>query len=266
MIHHALCNLIEPIWERKFIFDSYANRIGKGTHRALLRANGFARRYKYVLQCDVEQFFPSIDHEILFGMLAKWIDDPPALAIIQRILDSGIGVQKEAYEMRWFPADELDALQRPRGLPIGNLTSQFWANVYLNSFDHFVKRELRCKCYLRYVDDFLLFADDRETLKRWQSAIMSWLRVLRLSLHAPQVYPVKNGIPFLGFIIYPDHRRLKKRRGIAFQRRFRHRYKRWVKGEIERKPLDDSARSWAAHAAWGDTFGLRGSVLGKYRL
>ena len=266
VVHHALCNLIEPIWERKFIFDSYANRVGKGTHRAILCANQFARRYKYVLQCDVEQFFPSIDHEILFGMLAKWIDDPPALEIIRRILASGVGVQVGEYEMRWFPADNLEAALRPRGLPIGNLTSQFWANVYLNPFDHFVKRELRCEAYLRYVDDFLLFADDKETLKGWQSAIVSRLQRFRLSLHEPQVYPVKNGMPFLGFVIYPHHRRLKKKRGIAFQRRFRHRYQQCLRGETSRKRLDDSARSWATHASWGDTFGLRRSVLGKYLL
>ena len=266
VVHHALCNLTEPIWERKFIFDTYANRLGKGTHRALLRANAFARQYRNVLQCDVEQFFPSVDHTILFAMLANGIGDPLTLEIVQRILDSGVGVQSNEYEMRWFPGDDLWAVQRPRGLPIGNLTSQFWANVYLNSFDHFVKRELRCKAYLRYVDDFLLFAEEKETLQCWQSAIVLRLQALRLTLHEPQRYPVTNGIPFLGFVIYPDHRRLRKKRGIAFQRRFRYRYQRWVKGKIERKPLDDSARSWAAHAAWGNTFGLRKAVLSRYSL
>jgi hypothetical protein len=168
--------------------------------------------------------------------------------------------------MRWFPGDDLWAAQRPRGLPIGNLTSQFWANVYLNPFDHFVKRELRCKAYLRYVDDFLLFADDKAALWGWAEAIDSRLARFRLTMHTPQVYPVGNGIPFLGFVIYPNHRRLKRCRGIAFQRHFRNLFQQWVEGEMPRERLDAAARSWAAHAAWGDTYGLRRAVLGRYRL
>jgi hypothetical protein len=155
---------------------------------------------------------------------------------------------------------------RPRGLPIGNLTSQFWANVYLNGFDHFVKRELRCPAYLRYVDDFLLFANDKDTLHAWSAAIQERMRRLRLTLHEPQVFPVATGIPWLGFRIYPTHRRLKKRRGIAYQRRLRHLYGLWLDGEIPRQRMDASARSWAAHAAWGDTYGLRGAVLGQFLL
>jgi RNA-directed DNA polymerase len=266
VVHHALCNLLEPLWERRFIFDSYANRVGKGTHRALLRCNEFARSYPYVLQCDVEQYFPSIDLAILRDFIGRLIIDPQVMALVERILASGVGVLEDVYQMHWFPGDDLWAPMRPRGLPIGNLTSQFWANVYLNSFDHFVKRELRCPAYLRYVDDVLLFAEDKPTLWRWQEAILERLARLRLTLHPPQVFPVETGIPFLGFRIYPTHRRLKRRKGIAFQRRFRDLYRRWAAGELPRQKLDDSARSWAAHAAWGDTYGLRRVVLGQFLL
>jgi retron-type reverse transcriptase len=266
VVHHALCNLIEPLWERRFIVDSYANRVGKGTHRALLRGQAFARRFPYVLQCDLEQYFPSIDHAILADALRRLIVDPQVLALVERILASGVGVLDNVYEMRWFPGDDLWARMRPRGLPIGNLTSQFWANVYLNGFDHFVKRELRCQAYLRYVDDFLLFADDKRTLWRWKDALQTRLARLRLTLHPPQVFPVDTGIPFLGFRIYPTHRRLKQRKGIAFQRHFRDLFRRWAAGELPRRKLDDSARSWAAHAAWGDTYGLRRAVLGQFLL
>jgi retron-type reverse transcriptase len=92
VVHHALCNVIEPIFERRFVFDSYANRVGKGTHRAILRASQFARRYHFVLQCDVEQFFPSLDHAILLERLGRVIADPPTLRLCQKILDSGLGV------------------------------------------------------------------------------------------------------------------------------------------------------------------------------
>jgi RNA-directed DNA polymerase len=161
VVHHALCNLIEPVFERSFIADSYANRVGKGTHRAVNRCQQFARRYAYVLQCDVRQFFPSLDHAVLRQILGRKLDDPHVLWLIDQILASGQGVLDEAYEMVWFPGDNLLAASRPRGLPIGNLTSQFWANCYLNPFDHFVKRELRCPAYVRYVDDMLLFSDEK---------------------------------------------------------------------------------------------------------
>jgi RNA-directed DNA polymerase len=266
VVHHALCNLLEPFWERRFIFDSYANRKGKGTHKAILRAQQFARKYRYVLQCDVEQFFPAIDHAVLQGELARYIADPNALRLADQILQSGAGMLADAYHMHWFSGDHLFAPLRPRGLPIGNLTSQFWANVYLNPFDHFVTRELRAPAYLRYVDDFLLFGDGKNTLWEWAAAIQTRLGRFRVTLHPPQVYPVETGIPFLGFRLYPTHRRLKRKRGLAFQRRFKRMYLRYLAGEIERTRLDASARSWAAHAAWGDTLGLRGKVLGRFLL
>lgn len=186
--HHALCNLIEPIFERSFIADSYANRMGKGTHRALDRCQRFARRYPYVLQCDIQQFFPAIDHAVLRAALARKIEDSRVMWLVDQILTSGEGVLKEQYDMVYFPGDELFAINRPRGLPIGNLTSQFWANCYLNPFDHFVKRELGCKAYLRYVDDFMLFADDKRTLWRWKAALEARLARFRLTIH-PGAHP-----------------------------------------------------------------------------
>ncbi len=153
VVHHALCNLIEPVFERGFSASSYANRRGKGTHRALNLAQTLARRYPFVLQCDVRQFFPSIDHAVLRAALARKITDERVLWLCGRILDSGRGVLAEEYTQVFFAGDDLLASLRPRGLPIGNLTSQFWANVYLNSFDHFVQRELGCGAYVRYVDD-----------------------------------------------------------------------------------------------------------------
>jgi retron-type reverse transcriptase len=260
--HHALCNLIEPLFERGFIFDSYANRIGKGTHRALDRCQQFTRHYRYVLQCDIRQFFPSIDHAILLDILRRKIADPGALWLCEQILAGGAGVLSEEYEMVYFPGDDLFAALRPRGLPIGNLTSQFWANVYLNGFDHFVKRELRCKAYLRYVDDFLLFADDKATLWRWKEAIVQRLAALRLTLHpraAPA--PVGEGLPFLGFVVFPQRRRLKRRKGIHFRRRFVALLRAWARGEIPAWRVSASAQGWANHARYGNTFGLRRAVL-----
>ena len=266
VVHHALCNILEPDWERRFIYDTYANRKNKGTHRAIVRASEFSKKYAYVLQCDIEQFFPSIDHAILREKIAAYLDDERLMKVVDLILQSGVGVQTEQYQMKWFAEDDLFSAMRPRGLPIGNLTSQFWGNVYLCSFDHFVKRELQAKGYVRYVDDFLLFCNDKQVLKQWKEQVIQRVTKLRLTLHEPQVFPVHTGIPFLGFRTYPTHRRLRKKRGIAFQRRFRNLYKQWIAHKIHRTKLDDSARSWAAHALWGDTYGLRRSVLSRYVL
>ncbi len=264
VVHHALCNLIEPIYERRFIDDSYANRVGKGTHSALDRAQQFARRYPYVLQCDVRQFFPSIDHGILYTVLSRHIVDQDVLWLIQQILESGRGVLAEEYEMKYFAGDTLFAAYRPRGLPIGNLTSQFWANVYMNELDQFVKRELKSKAYIRYVDDFLLFGDDKNVLHESRRAIIEKLAKLRLTLHegSAQVYPVPTGIPFLGFRLYPEYRRLKSRRSLAFRRKLRAMVKEVHRQDFLLPKLQASIQGWVNHVRYGDTWQLRKSVLG----
>ena len=259
VVHHALCNVMEPVFERRFIHDSYANRRGKGTHAALDRAQAFARRYRYVLPFDVEQFFPAVDHRILLRILERVIADPDLLWLCRTILASGDGVLWEEYSMRYFPGDDLLAVNRPRGLPIGNLTSQFWANVYLDPLDHFVKRRLRCRAYLRFVDDGLLFADRKETLWQWRSAIIGFLEGLRLTLHEAscQPRPVTEGIPFLGFVVFPHHRRLKRRKGIAYRRRLKHLLAAYGRGEVDREAVRASVRGWVNHARFGQTRGLR---------
>ncbi|MBI2989550.1 MAG: RNA-dependent DNA polymerase [Deltaproteobacteria bacterium] len=260
--HHALCNLIEPLFERSFIADSYANRVEKGTHRALDRCQRLTRRYRYVLQFDIQQFFPAIDHAILRGVLSRKISDLQVLWLIDQILASSEGVLSEVYKMVYFPQDDLFASARPRGLPIGNLTSQFWANVYLNPFDHFVKRELGCPAYLRYVDDFLLFADDKSLLWGWKPAIVEWLTRLRLSVHpGAHPRPVSEGIPFLGFIVCPNRRTLKRRKGINFRRRLRALAAQFTEGIVTLEQLAASVRGWINHARYGNTVGLRKVLL-----
>jgi len=263
--HHALCNLIEPLFERSFIFDSYANRVGKGTHRAVDRCQQFARRYRYVLRCDVVQFFPSLDLALLSAELKGHIRDEDTLWLCDQIIRSGAGVLAGEYNMVYFPGDDLFAIDRPRGLPIGNLTSQFWANCYLNPFDHFVKRELRCPAYLRYVDDFALFSDHKAELWAWKRAILERLGAWRLTLHetAAQVAPVESGIPWLGFVVYPTHRRVKARNVVKFSRRLCARWAEYVAGHISFAEFDASVQGWINHVRYADTWGLREHVLGQ---
>ena len=262
VVHHALCNLIEPVFERGFVADSYANRLGKGTHRALNKAQQYARRFGYVLQVDMRQFFPSVDHALLRAILARKLPDAGVLWLIDRILESGVGVLAEEYRMVYFPGDDLFAVNRPRGLPIGNLTSQFWGNVYLDPVDHFIKRELRCPGYVRYVDDLLLFGEDKATLWGWRDALVERLAALRLTLHpGAHPRPVAEGIPFLGFTVYPTRRRLKRRKGVQFQRKLRGLVQAWEAGDLDAETLTASLSGWVNHARHGNTVGLCKAVL-----
>ena len=263
VVHHALCNIIEPIFERSFIDHSYANRVGKGTHRALNQCQTYARRYAFVLQCDIRHFFPSIDHQILRGILApEKLNSFDCFWLIDRIIKSGEGILSEAYDMVWFPDDNLLSACRPRGLPIGNLTSQFWANCYLNPIDHFITRELRCSAYLRYVDDLLLFAGDKETLWAWKHALEERLTRYRLITHpGAHPKPVTEGISFLGFIVFPQHRKLKRRKGIYFQRKLQRLLDEYADGEISHETLSASIQGWVNHVRYGNTVGLRKAVL-----
>ncbi|MCP4427910.1 MAG: RNA-directed DNA polymerase [Chloroflexi bacterium] len=242
--------------------DSYANRVGKGTHRALNRCQELARRYPYVLQCDVRQFFPSLDHAVLRGVIAGKIHDPNVLQLVDVILESGAGILNEAYEMAWFLGDDLTAALRPRGLPIGNLTSQFWANCYLNPFDQFVKRQLGCRAYIRYVDDALLFADDKATLWAWKEALVARMAQMRLTIHpAAQPRLTADGVPFLGFMMFPQHRRLKRRKGIYFQRKLWRLVADYGDGRLSLDELTASVQGWVNHVRYGNTIGLRKAVL-----
>lgn len=259
VVHHALCNIVEPLYEPKFIHDSYANRKGKGTHRALDRAQSFVRRYPYVLKCDIETFFPAIDHAILRQILFRHIACPNTRWLVDQIISGGVGILADQYRQRYFPGDDLFAATRPRGLPIGNQTSQFWANVYLNPLDHFVKRELKCAAYVRYVDDFLLFHHNKIVLHRWRAAVEDFLRSLRLTIHPEKsvVFPVKNGLPFLGFQLFATHRRLMRHNVRSFLRRFRQQRRAIRRGDIIFADIKPSLTSWNAHAAHGNTWRLR---------
>ena len=189
----------------------------------------------------------------------RWVS---FLWLIDRILESGIGVFKAEYEMVYFSGDDLFAVNRARGLPIGNLTSQFWANCYLNPFDHFVKRELRCPGYVRYVDDFLLFGKEKAVIWGWKKAIRRRLARQRLTIHkGARPRPVEEGIPFLGFVVYHDRRRLKRRKGIWYRRRLRRLIAAYRAREIPLARLTASVRGWINHARYANTVGLRKAVL-----
>ncbi len=266
VVHHALCNLIEPVFEARFASHSYANRAGKGTHRATARLQKWARRYPYVLRADVVRHFPSLDHAILRAKLARHIHDENVLWLVDTVLNSGDGVLADQYRQVYFEGDDLLAAGRPRGLPIGNLTSQFWSNVYLNDLDWFVQRELGCGAYLRYVDDFALFSDSKAELRHWKQAVIQFLAAERLTIHEAQAQtlPTRCGIPWLGFVVYPTHRRLKRRNAVNFTRRFRRNLDAYGQGVISFAELDAGVQGWINHVRYADTWGLRKHVFASH--
>ncbi len=209
VVHHALCNIIVPLIEKSFIHDSYANRIGYGSHRALERFIKFARSSRYVLQCDIRKYFPSIDHEILKQIIRRKIKCQDTLWLIELIIDSS---NPQETVIEYFSGDDLlTPILRRHGLPIGNLTSQFFANLYLNNFDHFIKEKLGAKKYLRYVDDFALFSDDWEFLTQARREIEKYLTTLRLIIHPikSQLFETRYGANFVGFRVLPDRVRVR---------------------------------------------------------
>lgn len=257
VVHHALCNVIGPIFERGFIPDSYANRKGFGTHRALKRFTRFARTSHYVLQCDVQKYFPAIDHEILKKQLRRKIKCPDTLWLMDTIIDRS-NPQLPVYH--YFPGDDLlTPVERRRGLPVGNLTSQFFANIYLDGFDHFIKEQLRIRRYIRYVDDFALFSDTREELAAARTALEDYLAGLRLKIHPvkSQLFRTRYGANFLGFRVLPERIRLRAaglRRTRSALDKMEKDYRR---GKITLEQISRAMQSRAAHLAHADTWRLR---------
>lgn len=262
VVHHALCRVIEPVFERGFIHASYANRVHKGTHAALDRCTSFAQRYRFALKCDIEKYFPSIDHAILLEQIAHKIKCRDTLWLIERIVANS-HPQEEV--VRYFPGDDLfTPFNRRHGIPIGNLTSQFFANIYLDGFDHFVQERLRPGAYLRFVDDFVLFGASSEELRGMLLPIQEYLDNLRLRLHPTKCHtmPVRDGVPFLGWQVYADHRRLCRRTGVRFQRKLVELTREYSQGRIPLDRVRASVMSWIGHLQHGDTVGLRRKLLG----
>ena len=243
VVHHAVCNVLDPIFERRMIYDTYACRVGKGTHAAIDAAQWFLRRADYSLQCDVKKYFANIEHGALKTLLRRILKDKALLALLDRIIE--------------HPLPGSDA---GRGLPIGNLTSQYFANLYLGEMDHFIKERLRIKGYLRYMDDWLIFGEDKTALWETLAAVREFLRdrlKLELKEEVIRIAPTWEGVPFLGFRVYPDSIRLCDDKWAKFRRQVRQREAAYWAGEIDEDELARSIASMLGHTAHADTLAAR---------
>jgi len=253
VVHHALMNVLEPILERHFHPHSFACRKSKGTHAAADHLQRLMRRYRYALQCDIRKFFPSVDHALLKGDFPRLIKDRRALALMDLIVDHS---NEQESAVAWLAGDDLwTPMERRRGLPLGNLTSQWFANWFLTGLDHHVTGPLRIAGYVRYCDDFILLDDDRGKLGDAANMVKDWLAGKRLLLHARRlrVSPVCAGLPFVGFRVWPTHRLLKKDNVRAFRRRVRWMQRAYARGEIEWEDVKMRLNSWLGHAKQADS-------------
>lgn len=232
VVHHAVVAVLTPIFEKNFIHDSYATRTGKGTHRAVRRAQSFTRRWPWYLKMDVEKFFDSVDHDILLGLLAHKIKDKPLLILLEKIIRN--------------------ATLSGIGLPIGNLTSQFLANVYLDPLDHLVKDCWGVKAYLRYMDDFSLFAFDKKKLLDIQPEIEDFLADrLRLRLKPESIWLNRSshGLSFLGLRIFPKFIRVRPKNRRRSLKRMQCQLSAWTEGNLTEEHMVRSLDSITGHLA-----------------
>lgn len=235
VLHHSIVRHIEPLFEKSFIFDSYSSRDYKGTHRAIKRLKKFCltltknkTRTAWALKCDIKKFFDSIDHEVLLSLVRKKVKDEKLLNIIEGIIRS---YNKES----------------GKGIPLGNLTSQLFSNVYLNQLDHFVKRELRIKYYVRYADDFIILNTKKEQLERLVPIINNFLETrLKLHLHPNKIFirKIHQGIDFLGAIVFPTHIILRTTTKKRMFRKIKARKKELKMGLIDKKSFSQCLQSY----------------------
>ena len=248
VVHHALCRVMEPLFESISVEESYACRRGKGSHRAIDHVQELSGRYRYFLKLDIEHFFETMDHMVLKERLAEVVADKSLLELAARFIDAGAPGSPSG-----------------KGQPIGNLTSQHFSNFYLGCVDWFIIEELGRDGYCRYMDDMLLFGDDKAALWKCERELSIFLRSLlkvRLKEGVTMVAPVTEGIPFLGFRIWPQLRRLDGRRMRRFRRRMVQLSRLIDNGELDEDEAACSAASllgWVAHA---DTEEMRKRLFG----
>jgi retron-type reverse transcriptase len=231
IVQHALMNVIAPIWEKLFISDSYACREGKGIHAGSVRTMEFVRRNKYVLKCDISKFYPSIDQEILLSIIQRKIKCPDTLWLIENIVHS-------------FPGG--------KNVPIGNYTSQWFGNLYLNELDQYIKHILKVKDYVRYCDDFCLFHDDKKFLADCRDKIGSFITErLELAFSKCDVFPISRGVDFLGYRHFDNYVLLRKRTAKRVRRRLAALPRLHERGKISDEQYRSSVAStwgWLKHA------------------
>jgi len=268
VLHHAVMNIVEPLLDRRMSDNTYACRTGRGVHQAIKYYQQYANCFQYLLKLDIRKFFPSIDHEVLKGIFRRRFKDQQLLWLLDTLVDHA---PEEAadFPMAYFTDDDLlSPLERKRGLPIGNLSSQVFANLYLDDFDHWIKEVVRVGGYIRYMDDLFIFGNDKEGLWEAHNKISKRLGELRLQLHPgkTQLYRTTERMDVLGVIASRERRWLRNDNGHRFIRRYRRMLYSIGNGAVDRREIEPRIRSWIGHARYGETERLREKIFNDYPL
>jgi len=260
VLHHAVFRILNPIFEKTFIANSFSCRIGKGTHKGVLAAESMIRRESrnytkpcFALKCDVRKFFDSIDHEILLAILKKRIIDPDTMWLMERIIES--------FSTSWT------TLFDRQGLPIGNLTSQLFANVYMNEFDQFVKQRLRIKHYARYTDDFVIVSTDKKYFMDLLDPIQDFLgEHMKLKLHPKKISirACHRGVDFLGYVALPHHRLLRPKTKRRVFRKLKIQIAQYRAGAISEATLSQSLQSYLGVLSHANTHQLSEDLKNQF--
>ncbi len=260
VLHHAVFQILNPIFEVTFIPNSYSCRIGKGSHKGvadvekmLLKVSKNHTSSCYVLKCDIKKFFDSVDHGILIGIFQRKIKDLETMQLLREIIGS-------------YSSEHPDLFQ-PRGLPIGNLTSQLFANVYMNEFDQFMKQELKVKDYARYTDDFIVVFKNKEYLQDLLNPIKEFLNEkLKLGLHPNKIEIRKygRGIDFLGYVIFPHRIVLRKRSKKRMIRKLKNKISTYKHASITKEKLNRSLQSYLGLLSHADAYKLSRDMQNHY--
>lgn len=258
VVHHALVNVLQPVFEPRFIHDSYASRHGKGSLLAIKRFDVFMRKVTrngtcvlgarnenavcaFALKADIKHYFETVDHQILLNIISRYVRDTCIIWLVTKILchyHSGT---------------------HGKGMPLGNWTSQFFANVYLNELDQFVKHKLRAKYYIRYVDDFVILHKSKTVLQDYEKRIKEFLQLLHLELHPTkcQILPLSKGIGLLGFKVFYHHKTVRKRNVRKILNRLEELFDSYELGRTASSTVFDIVQGWHAYAMHGNTYKLR---------
>ncbi len=254
VVHHIVSNVLDPIFEPTFIAHSYSCRKDKGTHKGVLalqkmalRSSKNSSRVCWSLKCDVKKFFASVNHEILFGILSRRIQDPDFLDLLWKIIDS-------------FHSGRTIDLNNKKGIPIGNLTSQFFSNIYMNELDQYIKHELRIKYYVRYADDFVILSESRQYLDNLIPLIEQFLnKKLDLELHPNKVIfqKLSSGIDFLGYVIFPYYMLPRTKTKRRLLRKIKARIGDVKRGKITEEKLDETVQSYLGYLGHAYSYNFR---------
>lgn len=260
ILHHAVFATLNPIFEPTFISNSFSCRIGKGTHKGIdildkilrqISSNNF--KSCFALKCDIKKFFETVDHSILLNIIRKRIKDVDVIWLLEEIIESFIS--------------QYSTLFKRKGVPIGNLTSQLFANIYLDEFDQFIKHKLKIKHYIRYTDDFVIVAEDKLYLENLIAPIRSFLLdKLALELHPKKVTIRKfhQGIDFLGYIVLPHHRLLRIKTKQRIFRKLKKRVEEYKIGAISKQTLEQSLQSYLGVLSHADTYKLSNELKNQF--